>query len=78
MSHHRAPAACLLFIAFVGTLSAAPPTDPVSTVFVQGLHNPVKVIVTPGHHLLVSEAGRTGRLEDRRAATAHFRPDDGD
>jgi hypothetical protein len=57
MSHHRAPAGCLLFIAFVGTLSAAPPTDPVSTVFVQGLHNPVKVIVTPGHQLLVSEAG---------------------
>ena len=57
MSHHRAPAACLLLVAFVGTLSAAPPTGPVSTVFVQGLHNPVKVIVTPGHHLLVSEAG---------------------
>jgi hypothetical protein len=28
-----------------------------TTLFVQGLHNPVKVIVTPGHHLLVSEAG---------------------
>lgn len=61
MTHKRVRGLCLLVtplaIAFAATLSAAPPSRPVSTVFVQGLHNPVKVVVTPGHQLLVSEAG---------------------
>ena len=58
MSHHRVAAVCLLLVAFVAAVSAVPPGGPpASTVFVQGLKNPVKLIVTPGHHLLVSEAG---------------------
>jgi hypothetical protein len=57
MTHKWVPALCLLLVALVPTLSAAPPSGPVSTAFVQGLKTPVKVIVTPGHHLLVSESG---------------------
>jgi hypothetical protein len=71
MTYKRVLASCVLLVAlgaFVATPSAAPPTGPVSSVFVQGLHSPVKVIITPGHQLLVSEAGQ---------AQPNFVPHDG-